>query len=159
MLLMRVNGLWIITGVDAASPRLDATTYNVAYHQHDPGTGLEGDAGAWLPAGNGVTLTGIRAYHATSNGLMHAFFDVTWPTTADGNPARITGLPLPAGGAAADIGTVAFRYVGLAAGLTGGVLFNQRYIELLSIAAPPVPLTNADMSEVRVSGVAIYPVG
>ena len=158
VLLMRVNGMWVVTGVDYASPQLDATTYNVAYHRHAPGTGLEGDAGAWTPAGNGVTLTEIRAYYTTSNGLMHAFFDVTWPTTADGGAARITGLPLPAQGAAADIGTVAFRYIGLAAGLTGGVLHNQRYIELLSIAAPPAVLTNAEMSEVRVAGVAIYPV-
>jgi len=158
VLLQKIDGAWTIIDVDMSSPALTALMYPVAYHDHAPNTGLAGDSGAWSPAGNGVTLVGVRAYYIRNGGIVYAWFDVAWPTTADTGDARIYGLPARAAGDAFDIGTVAFRYIGLAAGLTGGVLYNQSYIELLSIAAPPVVLTNADMSEVRISGVAIYPV-
>lgn len=48
----------------------------------------------WTPTGNNVTLTiNEQAYYIDMGNYIIAWFNVTWPATADGNAAQILGLP------------------------------------------------------------------
>lgn len=54
------------------------------------------EEGTWTPAdgsGAGLTLTGIAGKYTKIGRMVHAWFDLTYPSTANGSNAAITGLP------------------------------------------------------------------
>jgi hypothetical protein len=63
------------------------------------------EEGTWTPTGNGITLTITSALYTKVGNVVHLFLDCTFPSTASGSPAHITGLPFePAVNGAVSLG-------------------------------------------------------
>ena len=118
------------------------------------------DALAWTPAdgsGAGLSLTvvadGCIAYRI--GGMVYAFVDLTYPATADGTTAKISGLPYTCKNTTNDIGAGIFGVQNAVAGLVGNVLNNTQTAQFVVTGTAR---TNAQMSGAVVRGCFIYPV-
>jgi hypothetical protein len=79
------------TNPTLVTPTLGVATLTSANFGQDPLNYY--DEGPWTPANPNVTLTVNSATYTRKGREVAAQFDVTWPATADGNNAQITGLP------------------------------------------------------------------
>jgi len=55
------------------------------------------EEGTWTPAANGVSVTVTSATYTKIGRMVAICADVSWPANADGNQARLSGLPFAAG--------------------------------------------------------------
>ena len=63
----------------------------------DPNTLDDYEEGTWTPAGNGITLATASGRYTKIGDVVHAFFEIIFPATADAGNATISGLPFSAG--------------------------------------------------------------
>ena len=54
------------------------------------------EEGTWTPTGNGITFSSASGFYAKVGRLVTCTFTVTFPTTASGSNAQVTGLPFTA---------------------------------------------------------------
>lgn len=51
------------------------------------------EEGLWTPTGNGISYSSAAGLYTRVGNLITVFYQVTFPTTADTNQARLGGLP------------------------------------------------------------------
>ena len=103
----------------------------------------------WTPVGSGCTLIVNSAVYIRIGDIVIAQFDVTWPTTANGDVAFIGGLPI----------TPATGLFGVIFGYSNETLTVTIYGDASGLTLRSVTntaLTNAQLSEKRVAGMAVY---
>jgi len=107
------------------------------------------EVGSWTPASTTVTLTVTSATWEKIGNVVVAQFDVTWPSTADGSAAQITGLPFTASGVNHG---VAIMSTTRATFISALVPASTNRIDLYANGT----LTNANVSTERFIGTATY---
>jgi hypothetical protein len=114
------------------------------------------DVGSWTPTGIGVSFAAAVGTYTRIGRFVMASFKITWPTTADMNPAHIKSLPaipLNLDGSGAHHG-------GMILYESGGAPARNVAVTAAGIAtlqdANLVALTNADMSGKSVRGYVLY---
>jgi hypothetical protein len=107
------------------------------------------EEGTWTPANPDVTLTVNSATYTKVGRVVKAQFDVTWPSTANGNNAQITGLPFTVGNNAG-VGIMSTNRATFVQALAvGGATRMDLY-------ANGGVLSNANVSTERFIGTAVY---
>lgn len=110
------------------------------------------EEGSWTPAGNVVTLTVNAAKYIKIGKIVHAWFDVTWPSTSDTSSSQIRSLPFVVDSTM--IGTVSIAYQTYSTAITGAAQNNTTYCDLFALGGANV--TNAALSGRRVVGCATF---
>lgn len=114
--------------------------------------------GTWTPvdaSGASLSFTGVTAKYVQVGNLVFAYFSLTFPSTADGTPISIGGLPVTAANANY-ANTASMLQNSGAANITYGVVVkNTQTFGLWSATAGHY--TNSGMSGLTVSGLIIYP--
>ena len=105
----------------------------------------------WGPAGNGIVFTSAVGTFVRRGQQVDVYFDVTWPVTGDGSPARVAGFPHPVG---ARHGGLTVAYTDQGAALSVVAQPNVAYAELFSFGG--VRLTNAGLSGKRLIASGTY---
>lgn len=113
------------------------------------------EGGNWTvtdQSGASLTFTANRqATYVKVGKQIFAYFDISYPVTANGNSARIS---LPFTNSTVHDAGVTFGYVTFATPITGDVNRGQAYFEPCTFNGANV--TNASLSTTRLIGVAIY---
>lgn len=99
------------------------------------------EEGPWTPANPQVSLTVTSATYTKIGRSVHADMFVTWPATADGNAATITGLPFTVGATTASF---VIGYTNYGAAITTAASSTTTVIDISTFAGAAV--TNAQMS-------------
>lgn len=111
------------------------------------------EEGTWTPAdgsGAGLTFTGATGHYTRIGRQVTAAFEVTYPTTANGNNARVT-LPFAAGAGAGNTGfyvtltNAGFEFTGIT--VSNNIQFYDNALVVKS---------NANFSGKLIRGVAVY---
>lgn len=55
------------------------------------------EEGTWTPTGFGITFSSAEGYYTKIGNIVNLTFNLTFPTTSDGNVAYVTGLPYVVG--------------------------------------------------------------
>ena len=112
--------------------------------------------GTWTPidaSGAALTFTTPSGSYVKVGQQVHAYFDLTYPVTADGSTAIVGGLPFTSAGTASS-GSVNFSLLQYATPITGIADASATTFRFFTLAAGAV--TNANLSGTIVRGVAIY---
>jgi hypothetical protein len=118
-----------------------------------PGTGTselfaDYEEGAWTPVGNGIALTTAIGVYTKIGRAVTFSGNVTFPITANGNPALFTGLPFTVNASAAANGNGTIGSSTYAFAMTGRVL--QGFDRWYNFAIGGGLLTNANLSGVSI---------
>jgi hypothetical protein len=118
-----------------------------------PGTGTselfaDYEEGTWTPVGNGVALTTAIGVYTKIGRAVTFSGNVTFPITANANPALFTGLPFTVNASAAANGNGSIGSSTYAAPMTGRVL--QGFDRWYNFAIGGGLLTNANLSGVSI---------
>ena len=105
----------------------------------------------WVPAGNGITFASAAGTFVRRGQQVDLYFDVTWPATASGAPARVTGFPHPVG---TRHSALAVAYSDQGAALTLTAQPNTTFAVLFSVGG--ALLTNASLSGKRLIASGTY---
>ena len=114
--------------------------------------------GAWTPSdqsGAGLTFSSVSAGYRVSNNLVHAYFTLTYPTTANSSNAVIGSLPVT-------IPNVSYAQIPAFLdphGTTSGGFFRPvvNTTTAAIIGSNGTAATNANMSGLTISACIIYP--
>lgn len=110
------------------------------------------EEGTWVPTGNGVTLTVNAAKYVKVGKLVTAWFDVTWPSTANASTAQIKTLPFTVDSAM--VGACSIGYQTHSSLVQAVAQNNTTYIEMFQLGGSDY--TNATLSTKRFIGTATY---
>jgi len=116
--------------------------------------------GSWTPADNSgasLTFTGVSANYTQIGNMVFAYFKLTYPATASGANASISGLPVSI--ANADYATGP-SVVDTSASITGGLVLvpvKNTTTANFDIGTPVGPVTNLQLSGASVATMLIYP--
>lgn len=110
------------------------------------------EEGTWVPTGNGVTLTVSVAKYIKVGKQVNAYFDVTWPSTADTGNARVASLPFTCDSTM--LGSVPLSYNNSGTSFLAVVQPNTTYVEMATVSGTVI--TNANLSTKRLIGSASY---
>ncbi len=115
---------------------------------------------AWTPAdgsGAGLAFVGVNANYVRYGNIVHAYFSLSYPATADGSNAIISGLPIAVPNQTYALGPAAISASGGAIGII------LRPVAASSTAAffnhaSGAAVTNANLSGLTIYGCLVYPV-
>jgi hypothetical protein len=118
-------------------------------------------AGSWTPAdasGAGLTFTSVNASYTRLGNLVFAYFILTYPSTANGSNASISGLPVTSASATYTTTPSECRVNGIAGKVPEAIVSaNATSFVLNDDNAGGTALTNALLSTLSVSCMLIYP--
>jgi hypothetical protein len=144
------NGNGGLTALDIV-PATWVAFNNTQTPSTDPNTLDDYKEGTWTPVGNGITLASASGKYTKIGNVVHLFFEIVFPTTADAGGAFVTGVPFSAGASSRN---------GAAFGLTTdgsstAVVVNQQ-LQFYSFAG--ALRTNAQCSTMQYYGTITYSV-
>ncbi len=114
--------------------------------------------GPWTPidaSGAGLSLTVTTAYYVKVGQQMHAYFDITYPATANGSQAQLGGLPIAAQAGAAAGGFIYYSTCAKTFAFNIQSATTKGYAYTVSGGS----ITNVDLSGITLRGVFIYRAG
>lgn len=116
------------------------------------------EVGTWTPtdaSGASLTFTGVSAGYTVIGNMAFVYVELTYPSTADGSQAIITGLPVavPNAGYAVQ-GLLSLNTTTIAVKIV--TIKNSTSCSFYT--STDVPVTNAELSTATINGILTYPI-
>jgi hypothetical protein len=111
----------------------------------------------WVPADNsgaGLVLVVTHASYVRIGCMIFAFFNITFPATADASPSSLSGLPFTSKNNGSATAPVAIALHNVTSAIQGIVTANAKTFSFFNLSGAAV--TNATLSGKNIRGCAVY---